>query len=53
MTPGIGRSPTVVIAYLHWVENRDLEQAAGHVQSRRRCSPDLQAIRAAGEGFAG
>ena len=52
-TAGIGRSPTVVIAYLHWVENWDLEEAAKHVESRRHCSPDLQAIRLAGDDFAG
>jgi protein-tyrosine phosphatase len=52
-TAGIGRSPTVVIAYLHWVENWDLDQAAQHVQGRRRCSPDLQAIRLAGDDFSG
>lgn len=52
-TAGMGRSPTVVIAYLHWVENWDLLEAAGHVESCRRCSPDLQAIRLAGDEFAG
>jgi protein-tyrosine phosphatase len=52
-TAGMGRSPTVVIAYLHWVENWDLLDAAAHVESRRRCSPDLQAIRMAGSDFAG
>lgn len=52
-TAGIGRSPTVVIAYLHWVENWDLEQAAGHVRSRRHCSPDLPAIRLASNDFTG
>jgi protein-tyrosine phosphatase len=51
-TAGIGRSPSVVIAYLHWVENLDLEEAARQVQSRRRCSPDLQAIRLAGGDWA-
>ena len=52
-TAGIGRSPTVVIAYLHWVENWDLLEAAGHVRSHRYCSPDLEAIRLASEDSAG
>jgi atypical dual specificity phosphatase len=50
-TAGMGRSPTVVVAYLHWVEQRDLDEAAGHVISCRPCSPDLHAIRAASDDF--
>jgi len=51
-TAGMGRSPSVVVAYLHWVEHRDLEEAFYHVNSCRPCSPDLRAIRLAGDDFA-
>lgn len=50
-TAGIGRSPTVVIAYLHWVERQGLHEARDHVSSYRHCSPDLQAIRLATGDF--
>ena len=52
-TAGMGRSPSVVIAYLHWVQDLDLEEAARQVQSRRRCSPDLVAIRLASGDWEG
>jgi protein-tyrosine phosphatase len=52
-TAGIGRSPTVVIAYLHWVEGVGLDEAVVEVRSRRNCSPDVQAIRLAGEDWPG
>ena len=42
---GINRSPSVVIAYLHWVQGWDLERAAEHVLERRSCDPYLEAIR--------
>lgn len=44
---GTGRSPSVVIAYLHWVQGRDLDEAARFVGSRRTCTPNLNAIRGA------
>lgn len=44
---GVNRSPTVVIAYLHWVEHWDLEQALTHVRACRDCEPYLEAIRLA------
>jgi len=46
-TAGMGRSPTVVVAYLYWIEQRELEEAAVHVSRCRPCSPDLEAIRLA------
>ncbi|MHC4399758.1 MAG: dual specificity protein phosphatase family protein [Planctomycetota bacterium] len=57
-TAGIGRSPSVVVAYLHWDERWDLEEARDHVTGCRPCSPDLVAIRNArglpnGSGQAG
>jgi len=48
-TAGIGRSASVVVAYLHWVQGRDLNEAVGHVNRSRPCSPNLEAIRLAGE----
>lgn len=46
---GIGRSPSVVTAYLHWVRGWDLDEALDHVTGCRACSPNLDAIRLAGE----
>ncbi|HUT95835.1 MAG TPA: dual specificity protein phosphatase family protein [Thermoguttaceae bacterium] len=51
-TAGMGRSPSVVVAYLHWVERRDLGEAFDHMNSCRPCSPDVAAIRLAGDDFA-
>lgn len=49
---GLGRSPSVVITYLHWVHQWDLERAAEHVTRCRPCSPNLDAIRLASEDLA-
>jgi predicted protein tyrosine phosphatase len=46
---GVNRSPSTIIAYLHWIEGWDLLQAARHVQACRRCEPYLPAIIAATE----
>jgi len=46
---GINRSPSIVIAYLHWVLGWDLEKAADHVMKCRSCDPYLDAIGLAGE----
>ncbi len=46
---GINRSPTVAVAYLHWVENWDLEAAHAHVLSCRPCDPYVQEVRLATE----
>ena len=51
-TAGIGRSATVVVAYLHWVQGRDLDRAAGLVAGSHACSPNLEAIRLAEEDLA-
>jgi protein-tyrosine phosphatase len=48
-TAGLGRSPTVVITYLHWIEQRELDVAVEMIVSCRPCSPNLDAIRLAGE----
>ena len=49
-TAGSGRSPSVVIAYLHWEGKWDLDKAESHVQQCRPCAPDMEAIRQAGHG---
>jgi protein-tyrosine phosphatase len=46
---GINRSPSAVIAYLHWKEGWELDRAARHVRSCRPCDPYLDAIRLASE----
>ncbi|MBC7352175.1 MAG: dual specificity protein phosphatase family protein [Thermogutta sp.] len=43
-TAGMNRSPTVVIAYLHWVLGWDLYQAESHVYARHYCYPLTAAI---------
>ena len=45
-TAGMNRSPTAVIAYLHWVRGVDLEQAVGHVCGRHACAPFTEAVQA-------
>jgi protein-tyrosine phosphatase len=44
---GINRSPTVAAAYLHWCLGWDLDTAVQHVEQRRNCSPNVDAIRQA------
>ncbi len=44
---GVNRSPSVVIAYLHWIEHWDLEQALAHVRACRDCDPYLESIQLA------
>jgi atypical dual specificity phosphatase len=46
---GVNRSPSVVIAYLHWVEGRALDEAVEHVMRCRSCDPYVEAIRLATE----
>ena len=41
-TAGMGRSPTVAIAYLYWHGGMTLDQAYDHVRSRRACAPTLK-----------
>lgn len=50
-TVGAGRAPSVVIAYLHWAGQWDLDKAVDHVSRCRPCQPNLQAIRLAGEDW--
>ena len=46
---GVNRSPSVVIAYLHWSLDWDLEATADHVLNCRSCDPYLDAIELASE----
>jgi hypothetical protein len=46
---GVNRSPSTVIAYLHWVEKWDLEKAMDHVMECRLCDPYMDVIRLATE----
>jgi protein-tyrosine phosphatase len=48
-TAGINRSPSTVIAYLHWVEGHALSEAVRYVTTRRDCEPYVQAIESATE----
>jgi protein-tyrosine phosphatase len=45
---GAGRSPSVAIAYLHWKQGWNLDDAIEHVTRCRSCSPDIEAIVLAG-----
>jgi len=45
----VNRSPSIVIAYLHWVQGWTLEKATAHVMKCRSCDPYVEAIRLAGE----
>jgi protein-tyrosine phosphatase len=44
---GANRSPTVVIAYLHWVLGKTLKEADRHVRKCHRCLPVTGLIRQA------
>jgi protein-tyrosine phosphatase len=40
----VNRSPTVAIAYLHWIKGMTLEEATDHVMQRHSCEPYVEAI---------
>lgn len=44
---GVNRSPSICIAYLHWIVGRTLDDAVEHVTQCRSCEPYLEAIRLA------
>lgn len=44
---GVNRSPSVVIAYLHWVRGWTLEESLDFMLHRRVCDPYVDAIRTA------
>jgi protein-tyrosine phosphatase len=46
---GMNRSPSTVVAYLHWVQGMGLDEAVAFVMKRHPCDPYVEAIRGAGE----
>ncbi len=46
---GVNRSPSIVIAYLAWIQGWDLKEAVDYVRRIRSCDPYVEAIRLAGE----
>jgi protein-tyrosine phosphatase len=44
---GVNRSPSIAIAYLHWVLGWGLEKATNHVMNCRSCDPYVDVIRLA------
>ena len=44
---GVERAPSVVVAYLHWLRNMELDDAVTFVKERRACSPRTEIIRRA------
>jgi protein-tyrosine phosphatase len=44
---GINRSPSIIICYLHWHQDRDLDEAERHVRRCRSCDPVMEVIRQA------
>jgi len=48
-TGGVNRSPSTVVAYLHWVQGMGFEEAVDYVKERRACDPYVDAIRLATE----
>ncbi len=48
-TAGVGRSPSVVAAYFHWMQPCELSSALRQITACHRCAPDSEAIRLASE----
>jgi hypothetical protein len=46
---GTNRAPAAIIAYLHWVQDWDFEEALDYVTACRSCNPHEEAIRLATE----
>lgn len=46
---GMNRSPSTVVAHLHWLQDKSLDEAVTLVTSRRACDPYVDAIRQATE----
>ncbi|MBN2295794.1 MAG: dual specificity protein phosphatase family protein [Pirellulales bacterium] len=46
---GMNRSPSVAIAYLHWIKGQALDDAFEHVTQKHFCDPDFNAISLATE----
>jgi protein-tyrosine phosphatase len=41
------RAPTVIVAYLQWVQEWDLGEAFDYITACRSCNPDVEAIKSA------
>ena len=50
-TAGVGRAPSVAVAYLHWVRGWPLDRAIEQMKSVRDCDPNRWAIEEATEAF--
>ena len=46
---GVNRSPSTVVAYLHWIRGMPLNEAVAHVLNRHPSDPYVEAIRLATE----
>lgn len=46
---GTSRAPTSIIAYLHWVQDWDFEEAVDYVSACRLCSPEVKVLKLATE----
>jgi len=46
---GVGRSPSVIAAYFHWMQPCELSSALRQITATHSCSPDGEAIRLASE----
>lgn len=44
---GINRSPSTVVAYLHWIGRMELREAVHFVMERHPCDPYVEAIQSA------
>ena len=45
------RAPTVIVAYLHWVQDWDLEEALDYVTACRSCAPEVAVLKFATEDW--
>lgn len=41
---GVNRSPSTVVAYLHWVQGMGFDEAVNYVMERRVCDPYVETI---------
>jgi protein-tyrosine phosphatase len=48
---GTSRAPTAIIAYLHWVQEWDFEEAVDYVTACRLCTPEVKVLKLANEDY--
>jgi protein-tyrosine phosphatase len=46
---GVCRAPTVIVAYLHWVQDWEIGEALDYVTACRSCCPDAEMLKLATE----